>query len=237
VTLKFNLKLREFCVAQFTVVTAVIALGLSAYVFTNLTGHGSLLGFLRLLDVGSERSIPTYVSVINLFLASLLSLVIYSHEKTTKQQYSGYWLFLSVLMLYMSIDESAAIHENFSNVHDYLVRRDIISSTLTTHRWVPFGAFFAIVVFLVSLPFLRQLPRDTLAYFLIAGGIFVTGAIGFEYLGALMLEHGVVESKKDMAYLVRRIFEEGFEMYGIAIFNCVLYREVLRRGISVKIGD
>ena len=234
--LRFNLKLREFCVAQFAIVTVIISLCLFAYIFTNLTGHGLLLGFLSLLDVGNEQSIPTYVSVINLLLASLLILIIYRYEKINKQNYSGYWLFLAIVFIYLSIDESASIHEKFSNIHNFLVSKELISPILNTHSWLPFGAFFITVVAIVLLPLLRNLPTDTLTYFLTAGCVFVMGSVGFEYVGALMLETGFVESKADTAFLVRRIFEEGFEMYGIAIFNIALYREILRREISVIIG-
>ncbi len=182
--------------------TVVIALGLFAYVFTILTGHDHLLGFLRLLDVGSERSIPTYVSVINLLLASILILIIYSYEKTNKQKGAGYWLFLSILFLYLSVDEFASIHENFGNVHRYLVHKELISPILDTHQWLPFGVFFVFAVSIALFPFVRKLPTDTRRYFLIAGCVFVTGAIGFEYLGIWTLQTGIVESRKDMAYLV-----------------------------------
>ena len=96
-------------------------------------------------------------------------------------------------------------------------------------------SFFVFVVSLILLPFITKLPTDTRRYFLIGGCVFVTGAVGFVYLGALMLETGFVESKRDWAYSVRRLFEEGFEMYGVVIFNCALYREILRRKISVII--
>ncbi len=234
--IKISLKLNDFCIAQFAIVTVVIALGLFANLFTKLTDLG-LFGFLRLLDVSSEQSIPTYVSVINLLLASILIFIIYSYEKTNKQNGAGYWLFLSILFLYLSVDESASIHENFGNIQGYLVRKELISPIVSTHPWLPFGVFFVFAVSIVLLPFLRKLPTDTRRYFLIAGCVFVTGAVGFEYLGTVMLEKGIVESTKDMAYLVRRLFEEGFEMYGVAIFNCALYREILRRKISVTIGD
>ena len=72
--------------------------------------------------------------------------------------------------------------------------------------------------------------------FSIAATIFISGAVGFEYLGAVMLETGMVESRNDIAYLIRRIFEEGFEMYGIALFNCALYREILQRNFSLTFG-
>ena len=228
--------MREFCIAQFIIVTVVIALGLFVYVFTKLTGYGDLLGFLRLLDVRGEQSIPAYVSAINLLLASILIFIIYSYEKSNKQNGAGYWLFLSILFLYLSIDESASIHENFENVHRYLVRKELISPILDTHQWLPFGVFFIFAVSIVLLPFVRKLPADTRRYFLIAGCVFITGAVGFEYLGAWMRKTGFVESRQDWAYLIRRLFEEGFEMYGVAIFNCALYREILRRKISVLIN-
>ena len=51
-----------------------------------------------------------------------------------------------------------------------------------------------------------------------------------------MLETGIIESDKDFPYLVEMLFEEAFEMYGVAIFNCALHREILRRKISAIIG-
>jgi hypothetical protein len=52
-----------------------------------------------------------------------------------------------------------------------------------------------------------------------------------------MLSTGFVDTDKDIIYRIRRIFEEGFEMFGIAIFNCALYKEILDREIYLLIGD
>ena len=234
--LKFSPKFSTFCIVQFTIVTVVLVLGLLAYVFTYKTGHGGLLGFLPLLDVGNEQSIPTYVSVVNLLLASLLLFTIYIFEKTKNNNHSRYWLFLSALFLLLSIDESASIHEQFANVHDYLVTHELIPPVLSTHQWLPFGLAFIVLVLAILLPFIINLPRKTMGLFSIAATIFISGAVGFEYLGAVMLETGMVESRNDIAYLIRRIFEEGFEMYGIALFNCALYREILQRNFSLTFG-
>ena len=222
--------------AQFAIVTFVMALGLFAFIFFILTGHDNVLGFLRLLEVSSEQSIPTFVSVINLLFASILIFVIYSYEKTNRQNGSGYWLFLSVLFLYLSVDESASVHENFGYLIDFLVNEKLIPPILKTHKWLPFGVLFVFVVSVILLPFLRQLAPDTRRYFLIAGFVFLTGAVGLEYFVAWLLETGIVESVMDAGYLIAQLFEEGFEMYGVAIFNCALYREILRRKITVIIG-
>jgi hypothetical protein len=236
--IEFNVQVREFRIAQYATVTVVLILGLLAYIFADSTGHGNLLGFLRLLNVGSEQSIPTYVSVLNLLIASILLFIIYNYERAKEQSGAGYWMFLSILFLYLSLDESASIHENFANIHDYLVDKDVVAPVLDTHQWLPFGLFFLAVVSIILVPFIRKLQPSTRRSFIFAGGVFVTGAIGFEYLGALMLETGFSDDRRDMSYLIRRIFEGGFEMDGIVIFNCALYHEIVRRKISLTIqGD
>jgi len=234
--LKINLTFRAFCTAQFAVVTAVLVMGLLMYAYTHAAGHGKLLGFLTLLDVGEEQSIPTYVSVVNLLLASLLLLVIGLFEKTKNNSHYLYWIFLSAVLLLLSIDESVSLHEKFANVHSYLVAHELIAPILTTHEWLPFGLAFIVVLFLVLIPFIRDLPRKTFGLFLASAIVFVIGAVGFEYLGAVMLQVGAVESKNDFLYLLRRIFEEGFEMYGVVLFNCALYREILQRKFSLTFG-
>lgn len=213
--------------------TVVIALGAIGYTIGKLTGHFNAFGVLRLLDVGSEQSIPTYFSVMNLLLASILLFIIYYYEKNNTQNRPRYWGFLSILFLFLSVDESISIHEIFNELSGHFAGNDLVSPTLNTVLWLPFGVFFVLVVSIVLARFLYDLPRDTRRNFLIAGSVFLAGALGFEYLGVVMLETGLVESKFDTAYLIRRLFEEGFEMYGIAIFNCALYREILLRKISV----
>ena len=117
-----KLKLRDFCIIQFAIVTTIVTLGLFSYTFTYMTGHDSVFGILNLLDVGEEQSIPTYVSILNLLLASILIFMIYYHEKTLDHNWSSYWGFLAVLFLSLSLDESASIHEKFGDFHRRLER-------------------------------------------------------------------------------------------------------------------
>lgn len=234
--IQYHPSLRNFTITQFSIVSLILVLGLSSYIYSNITHDYSLWGFLRLLDVGSELSIPTFFSILNLFFSSLLLLIIYAYEKIQQHTGAKYWLFLSLIFVFLSADESASIHENFDQVFDFFKYHGLNLPSLGTHNWVIFGLFFVAVIGITLIPFLKSLPKKTLFYFVISGAVFITGAIGFEYLGAIMLKTGFVESKKDMAYLIRRIFEEGFEMYGIAMFNSALYREILNRKITLVLG-
>ena len=219
------------------VISLALALGAAGYAFTSLTGNDNALGFLRLIDVGSEQSITTYLSAVNLLLASLLLLLLFAIRRQQQAADALCWGLLAPVFLLLSIDESISVHENFDNVYHFFLGKGWIPPMLSSHEWVPFGVLFVVVFGVVIGPMLRHVNRQTLGYMVLAGTIFVSGALGLELLGAVMLETGFVASKTDSIYLTRRILEEGFEMYGIALFNWAIYREIQRRPATVQIGD
>ena len=231
-------RLNEFIKLQLVVVTSIVFLGLLSYILlytVDTIRPKFLVYFLRLIDVGAEQSIPTYFSTLNLLLASILLLIIYQFEKVNKKETCSYWLLLSVLFLLLSIDEAASIHENFDYVYQYLVRREIVPHIIDTHQWVFFAVPFVLIIGIYLIPFYKCLPKSTLIFFFISGLIYLIGVIGFELIGAIMLKTGFVDSRENIIYMLRRLFEEGFELYGIAIFNCTLYREILIRKICLRI--
>ena len=79
--LALNIKFSRFVQIQIVLVTLILLLGTFRYLFSEVTGVEHLGGFLRLLDVGKEQSIPTYFSVLNLLLAAVLILVICAAER------------------------------------------------------------------------------------------------------------------------------------------------------------
>lgn len=225
--------LREFCVVQITVVSFAVALGILAYIIAEFMRYDELPMILKGIDVGHERSVQTFLSTMNLMLASVLIFAIYRYEKISAGKAAGYWLFLSALFLFLSFDEFASIHEKYARIYAHFVDVRRTLPVFESHQWLPVGILFVLVVFLILLPFLRALTPATRWSFMTAGAVFVAGAIGFEFLGALMIFEGVVDSRSDVLYRVRRIGEESLEMYGIVIFNCALYREILRRDRAI----
>lgn len=227
---------RSFIVMQLFLVTATLALCSIVSALAIASGHKGLLGFGRLFDVGSEFSIPTYVSTLNLLLAAVLLYLLYRSRREAGSEDYRCWQLLSLLFLGLSMDESISIHENFANVYHFLVDRGWFPSIMSSHEWLPFGVLFVVVAAVVFLPQLRKVNLQTAKLMVLAGAVFVTGAVGFEYLGAVMLETEIVASKNEPIYVARRLFEEGFEMYGIALFNWAVYREMLRTPAAVIIN-
>lgn len=235
--LKCNISLKQFGYAQVFIILVILILGFAGYLFQYFDLNRILIKSFRLFDVGREQSIPTMFSVLNLLLSCFFIFIIYLHSKRLNQKKNIFWLLLSITFFFLAIDEAMSIHEKLTYVQIYFQNSRLSPHLLDTHQWLPLGVLFVIIFAIIFIPFLKSLETKTILYFSIAAFVFLSGAIGFEFLGAVMLKTGFVESKNELIYMFRRILEEGFEMYGIAIFNIALYREILNRKISLILGS
>jgi hypothetical protein len=73
-----------------------------------------------------------------------------------------------------------------------------------------------LLVGLADLPFLAALPAPTRGLFIVAGAVYVGGAVGMELVEGYVVEdyHGT----ENLAFIVASTVEEGLEMVGIVIF-------------------
>jgi hypothetical protein len=141
-----------------------------------------------------------------------------------------YWLFLSGVFVFLSLDEHAEIHERLNRFGGFTKN---ILPILETHSWLFFGTVLSILFVITFIPFLARIHRSCAVMFIIAGTLFVTGSIGFEFIGAAMRYTGYAQSE-DLIYKLRRIMEEGLEIYGIALFNYAAFRELSRRSSKIQ---
>jgi hypothetical protein len=91
--------------------------------------------------------------------------------------------------------------------------------------WVVPYAALVVVIGLLYTRFLRRLPRGVSVRFVIAGGIFVCGALGMELISERMIEQLGYDYRSlpmELEYLV----EETMEMFGAAYFLTALLRYV-----------
>ena len=232
---RMGVRPRTFAVIQMGTVTVLLAASILAYIYADLTEHGSMLGLLRRVDVGTEQSLPTYWSSFNLLLSAVLLYAVFVHERARELAGAGYWRALAVLFVLLSMDEIVGLHDNSGKILARLQARGTIPELMTSHHWIPLGIVVVVAVGVWLAPFVRALPNDTRWRFVVAGGVFLGGVLGWESVGAVMLATGFSESRGDILYNLRRFMEEGCEMYGIALFNCALYREILKRELSVVV--
>jgi len=187
--------------------------------------------FTKLFNINSERSIPALYSGFMLLVCSSLLAIIACTKKVASNQYVRHWGALSIIFLYLSLDELVSIHERmFGPLHSVLNANGFFYFT-----WVLPSAIFVLICLLGFQQFLTNLPTKTKHLFLIAGTVFVIGAIGIELVGGY---YAKLYGQLNMTYAVITTFEECLELLGIVIFIYALlsYISFYMKGMSIRVN-
>jgi hypothetical protein len=195
------------------VIAGLALLSISGHLMVTFLPVGEFTrGLIWFVDLNKEGNLPTWYSSSGLLLAALLLAVISREEKRRGSRYSYHWLFLSLVFLFLSLDEVAGLHERSS---------DPVRSVLKTqggafyYSWVIPGMIFVFAVGVLSLKFLFSLNPRIRKYFLIAGFLFVAGSLGMEMVGgSWAARHG----RFNLTYYLMTDFEETLEMSGVLVF-------------------
>ena len=187
---------------------------LTEYLLENVLRYdadGLLISIMDLFSVNAEGTIPTWYATLLLFITAVLLAFIASTKYRTGAPYRLHWAGLAVIFLYLSIDEGVAIHEIFSDPLQELFN----TSGYLTFGWLIIFVPLLLLFALAYLRFLIHLPPRTRNLFILAGIIYVGGAVIVESISANRwdLDGGVT-----FPYLAIATVEEFFEMAGIIVF-------------------
>jgi hypothetical protein len=196
-------------------------------------GHQGLLKFLRIFKANSDHTAGTWYSSLTLLLCSSLLGIIAAAKKRYGDRYTRHWGVLSIIFLLLSVDEVAKIHETIGTMFWTLVKSaDLIPRSFmkypSVYFWIVPGAVFVLIVLLGYLRFLAHLPKKTLLLFLVAGALFVGGALGMEILEARQVSYfdetkvayvsNVPYNPEEIWLAVQTPVEEALEMSSIIVF-------------------
>ena len=123
---------------------------------------------------------------------------------------------MSIIFFYLSLDEAASIHE----LSGKLVRSILNVSGIFHNSWVVIAIPLVLIFIVFFRRFLLDLPQDTRQSFLIAGAIFIIGALGLE-----MLEGYVCCAQAENWQIINGLLivvEEFLENFGIIVFIIAL---------------
>lgn len=224
------LTLNPRTVLKLLVVVVVCLIG------ANLVGVVSYFGFdssrLGMFDLDQEGNVPTfYASASLLFCGALLGVIAAAKRKQPSRDFV-YWLFLSAIFVFLSVDESASLHERLITP----IRDSLSTTGIFYYAWViPYGCFVILMVAIYS-RFVFGLPAKIRFLFLLSGAIFVGGAIGGEFIGGYWYESYGVDN---LTYALITMFEESFEMVGIVMFiyGLLCYLGTELSDVSLKVAD
>ncbi len=161
-------------------------------------------------DFDDEASIPTWFSqLLFLILASLAGVTAYIERKKKKSYWV--WLTIAIVATLGSIDEVSTVHESgLQGIH--LIFFDENTPTLLANAWIvilPVVLTFCVIfAFRAS----KVLPQKTLKLFILAVGIYLTGAVGVDIvtssvtIESLYVKHGLLVA-----------LEEAMELIGLSL--------------------
>ena len=195
----------------FAVVFLLVLAGLLVNFNSNFIEQSASIDYAaRLFRLDEENNIPTLYSGLALGFCSILLFIISRIKKQTKSKFAKHWQALSLIFIYLAVDELVSIHEIFNSF------REIINAEgALYYAWVIPGIALVIVFLLVFNRFIQSLPKKTKSLFILAGALYVGGAIGAEMIGAHYLD---VYGEGNLIYSLVSTLEEFLEMFGILIF-------------------
>lgn len=191
----------------------VIALGIVYIILGNGLRWNFAVRYLAFLDLDSEKSLPAWFSSWLLLAGAFLTGVHAWLETGRDNRMARYWTVLTVIFVYLSLDEEAAIHEKLG----ILVHHAHFSGFLK-FAWVVAVAPLLLVGGLYFLPFLRRLPSPIGWRIFIAGCVYVGSAFGIELIGGYI----VTNYGRGWLYWIENAIEESGEMIGACLFIAAL---------------
>jgi uncharacterized membrane protein YhaH (DUF805 family) len=185
----------------------------------------------RQFDVAEEGNFTAWFGVTLLLLAVgvlvCASLVARSREDRDTRS----WWLLTAGFVYLSLDEAAGLHELLIDP----VGDATDASGAFHYAWIVVAIPAMAIAGVMLLGFLRRLPRATRTSFLIAGAVFLGGAVGVEALEGVVLDADLA------AHGVQRLMvtlEELLENLGVVLFVAAVLRHLVAldvRSLTVEL--
>jgi hypothetical protein len=223
--LTLELSYRRVRVTLWTLTLTVLALGIFREIWLALYGRQTVLGSMPPFDLNSENALGEWWSVLQLLVAAVL-LSVHSVAEPNRR-WMPYWFALGAIFLFLSIDESAALHERTKS----LMAHYQLTGFFAFPWIIPYG-LACIVLALAFFPFVRALPSRFRWRVIFAGALFLAAVLGIESLGAHCATAGGTEPRSfDRAcWPVDVIAEESGEIIAITLFILALL-ELLRERV------
>lgn len=195
------------------------------------SGRDHVFGLRRLLDFNGEGNAPAWYSSLLFLLGAALLALVARECRAEGRRWQGHWAGLALVFLFLALDEAAAVHEQLIDP----VRDALGAGGVFLHAWIiPYVTALALLL-LVYLPFLRGLPARTLRLMLLAGAVFVAGAVAMEMVGGYVWDRHPV---RGVAIVAIMAVEETLEMVGLALFAYAMLDHLAREhpDLAVRIA-
>ncbi|MCB9703559.1 MAG: hypothetical protein H6711_16820 [Myxococcales bacterium] len=202
----------------------VVVLGVAAELTAHLAPGAVRRDLLTLLSLSFEGNLPTwYASTILALCGGLLALIAVGARADRPR-----WWLLSAGFFYISFDESVGIHEAVDALFEN-------TGGLFYFGWVIPAAAIVALLGVLYLPFLRRLPAPSRRRFLVAGILYVLGALVLELPLGVWTERA---GPDNLIYAAIDLCEESLELIGASLFLVALVDHLAAPGdaLTIRVG-
>jgi hypothetical protein len=163
----------------------------------------------RLFNPDLEANLATWFSTGLLLVGALLTALVAKTKVNSNDALRYHWIGLSAVVLLMSIDEAAQIHEMLIKPTQELLGAGEGTGWVWT---IP--ALVVVVLFIIaSVRLVRAQSQHTRRLLILAFGLFFLGAFGVEAIGGILFG-----SDRSLGFELAAAVEEFFEMSGAVVF-------------------
>jgi hypothetical protein len=179
------------------------ALGL----LVEITHPGELIE--QKLSLSYEGNVPTWVSTVLLFSCAIVAGGIARRALAFRK----HWWGVAAVFAYASLDEAAELHEHMGGTFDL--------GGVLYFDWVIFAAILLVALAIVFFPFVRALEPKTRRRLIVAGIIYIGGAVVMELPLGWWTER---QGPDSLGYALIDWVEETMEMIGASLALLALVR-------------
>jgi hypothetical protein len=204
------------------IAVTLVVLSAAVQLASRAADGSELFGLVRITYVDGEANLPTWYSSGLLLVAAAIHAVVALVAQRREDRWARHWWALAILFVALSLDEAAMIHE----LPIDRLREAFDASGILYEAWVVPGALVAGVVALSFARFLKALRPPIAAGYLLAGALFVAGAIGVEMVTAVIADG---RGRDTLMYVAAVSVEELLEMIGVTVLIGVVATELQSR--------
>ena len=107
--MELNIKIKPVIKTLIVIIFLLAIISISGQIYKFTIGHDRYI--VNMFDLDSEKNIPTWYASTSLFFCSILLIVIGFVKKQINDQFYYQWILLSVIFLFLSLDENVQLHE------------------------------------------------------------------------------------------------------------------------------
>jgi len=219
----FDVQWRRVRPAMFWIVVAILVV----HFYVGITDEYDLIGELfwrRLAYLDSETSVPTWLSTMLMATSAILCWV---ESRVTDPGQRRRWTLLGFGFLVLSIDEVTGFHESAA-----APLRALHLQGALFYGWVLPAIVLITLAAIYFYPLIPTLPGKVRKRIILAGMLFVAGAVGLEMLGGVLSQRGM---RGEWSYFVLSTVEEMVEIISVYLFVDTMAMWLAERGTSVRL--